>query len=121
MKHPLLSLNRERPDRRFETLPDWGQMMFRHLHAKGLLFEVYSPISNFGAGSWECMKQPSPTVFHKGRFYRLYSPCGTRAYLGLSHLTKNTPINLGAIQPLDNKIAIGIDGKVAYAMQLTVA
>lgn len=121
MQHPLLALNRTEPNRRFETLPDWGKQMFKHLHAKGFLFEIYSPISNFGAGSWECMKQPNPTVFHSGRFYRLYSPCNTKAYIGFGHLSKNTPVNLGIIQPLDNKIAIGIDGKTAYAMQLTIA
>lgn len=118
--HPLISLNRTGNDRSFKSLSDWGKGMFKHMHNKGFLFEVWSPISDFGRGSWQCMKQPSPTVFHSDRQYRLYSPDGQHAHLGISHLRPTTKVSLGQVTKLDNKLAIGVEGKDAYVMQLTV-
>lgn len=116
----LLSINREGNDRSFKTLPAWAQQMFRHLHAKGVLFEVWSPICNHGRGSWEVRKQPSPAVFNKDRHYRLYTRDNVHIHLGVSNIHPVRYVKMSSITAIDNKIVVGVEENTAYIMNLEI-
>lgn len=116
----LITVNRAERDKSFKALPKWAQDMFRHMHAKQFLFEVWSPISDGGRGSWQCMKQPSPTVFHNERFYRLYSRDGQTACLGVSHLHPVNHVKLSDVSLLPNTMAVGYDDSTAYFVNLEI-
>lgn len=116
----LLGVNRLSTERSFGSLATWAQQMLRHLHAKGILFEVWSPISNNGSGAWQVMKQPAPTVFHKDRYYRLHSRDGVHIHLGVSNVHPVRNVAMSQITSLDNTIAVGVEEKTAYIIKLEV-
>lgn len=116
MAAQLMAVNRTGNDTSLAALPKWAQELFKSLWHKGFLFEVWSPTT----GNWEVMKQPNPCTFTPKRVYRLYSRDGVHAHLGFSNVHPVRNVLVSDVQLLDNKIAVGCDGKDAAYVTLQV-